>query len=107
MISFYALFGDFNTGLTVTELSRYSRSMTGIKSEFRSKDYDVTVFGSETDQSFVKDELRGDGTSGLYRLSRKGIILNSDKITIESRDRFHSEIVTESRTAEPFHRLQH
>ena len=81
---FYAMFGDFNTGLTVTELSRYSRSMTGIKSEFRSKNLEVTVFGSETGQSFVKDEIRGDGTSGLYRLSRKGIVLNSDKITIES-----------------------
>jgi uncharacterized repeat protein (TIGR01451 family) len=93
---FYALFGDYNTGLTVTELSRYSRSMTGIKSEYRSRNFDVNAFGSETGQSFVKDEIRGDGTSGLYRLSRKGIILNSDKITIESRDRFHSEVITNS-----------
>ena len=30
---FYALFGDFDTGLTVTELSRYSRSLTGLKTE--------------------------------------------------------------------------
>lgn len=93
---FYALFGDYNSGLTVTELSRYNRSMTGIKSEFRSKNFDLTAFGSETGQSFVKDEIRGDGTSGLYRLSRKGIVLNSDKITIESRDRFHSEVITNS-----------
>jgi len=99
---FYALFGDYNSGLTVTELSRYSRSMTGIKSEYRSKDFDVTVFGSETAQSFVKDELRGDGTSGLYRLSRKGIVINSEKITIESRDRFHSEVITESRQLNRF-----
>ena len=99
---FYAMYGDFNTGLTVTELSRYSRSMTGIKSEFRSKNLEVTAFGSETGQSFVKDEIRGDGTSGLYRLSRKGIVLNSDKITIESHDRFHSEIITDSRQLSRF-----
>ena len=100
--NFYALFGDYNSGLTVTELSRYSRSMTGLKSEYRSRDFDVTVFGSETAQSFVKDELRGDGTSGLYRLSRKSIVVNSEKITIESRDRFHSEVITESRQLNRF-----
>lgn len=94
---FYAMFGDFDTSLTVTELSRYSRRMNGLKSELSSKNYEVTVFGSETGQSFMKDELRGDGTSGLYRLSRKGLVINSEKITIESRDRFHSETVTESR----------
>jgi len=99
---FYAMFGDFNTGLTVTELSRYNRSMTGLKSEFRSKDFEVTAFGAETAQAFVKDELRGDGTSGLYRLSRSGIVVNSDKITIESRDRFHSETVIESRQLSRF-----
>jgi uncharacterized repeat protein (TIGR01451 family) len=90
---FSALFGDYDTGLTVTELSRYSRRMNGIKAEYRSKNYDITAFGAETDQAFIKDELRGDGTSGLYRLSRKGIVLNSEKITIETRDRFHSEVV--------------
>lgn len=94
---FYALYGDYDTGLTFTELSRYSRRLNGIKTEFRSRNFEVTAFGSETGQSFVKDELRGDGTSGLYRLSKTGIVLNSEKITIESRDRFHSEIVTDSR----------
>lgn len=94
---FYALYGDYDTGLTLTELSRYSRRLNGIKTEFRSRNFEITAFGSETGQSFVKDELRGDGTSGLYRLSKTGIVLNSEKITIESRDRFHSEIVTDSR----------
>ncbi len=94
---FYALFGDFDTGLSITELSRYSRRMNGFKSEYRTKEYEVVTFGAETGQSFVKDELRGDGTSGLYRLSRKGIVINSEKITIETRDRFRSEIITNSK----------
>ena len=93
---FYALYGDYDTGLTVTELSRYSRRMNGAKAEFRSKDYEVTAFGSETGQSFVKDEILGDGTSGLYRLSRPGIVINSENIVIQSRDRFHSETVTDT-----------
>jgi len=99
---FYAMYGDFDTGLSVTELSRYSRRMNGVKAEFRSKDYELTAFGSETGQSFAKDEIRGDGTSGLYRLSRKGIVVNSEKITIESRDRFHSETVTQTRQMSRF-----
>ena len=94
---FYTLFGDYNTGLTMTELSRYSRSLNGIKSEYQGKGYEFNVFASETGQSFTKDEIRGDGTSGLYHLSRKNIVLNSDKISIEVRDRFRSEVITSTR----------
>lgn len=90
---FYALFGDFNTGLTLTELSRYSRSMNGLKSEYQGKKVEYNVFAARTGQAYIKDELRGDGTSGLYRLSRKNIVLNSEKVTVETRDRFHSETI--------------
>lgn len=88
---FYALFGDFDTGLTVTELSRYSRRFNGFKSAYESERFGYSAFVADTDQAFVKDEIRGDGTSGLYRLSRKGIAPNSDTVVIETRDRFHSE----------------
>ncbi len=94
---FYALFGDYTTGLTVTELSRYSRSLNGFKSELQSENLAWNIFGSETNQAFVKDEIPGDGTSGLYRLSRRDIVLNSEKIVIEVRDRFHSETILSSR----------
>ncbi len=90
---FYALFGDFNTGLNVTELARYDRSLTGFKSEMRSRNFSLNVFASETDQNFVKDEIRGDGTSGLYRLRYPDLLLNSEKIRIEIRDRFRPQIV--------------
>jgi fimbrial isopeptide formation D2 family protein len=95
---FYAMFGDYDTGLTVTELSRYSRRMTGIKSELQNRNYEFNLFASETDQAFMRDEIPGDGTSGIYRLSRTRILPNSEKITIETRDRFRSEIVLSSRT---------
>ena len=36
-------------------------------------------------------DIRGDGTSGLYRLGSNDIVLNSEKIRIETRDRFRSE----------------
>lgn len=89
----YALFGDFAAGLTVTELSRYSRNLTGFKSEMKGNQFEYNVFVSETTQAFVKDEIRGDGTSGLYHLSRQNIVLNSETVAIEVRDRFRSEVV--------------
>ncbi|MGD9007857.1 MAG: OmpA family protein [Desulfobacteraceae bacterium] len=90
---FYALFGDYDTGMTVTELSRYSRRFNGLKSEYHGERFGLNLFASDTDQAFVKDEIRGDGTSGLYRLSRKQILINSETVAIETRDRFHSEVV--------------
>ena len=99
---FYAMYGDFDTGLTITELSRYSRSMTGVKTEYQGKNLEVSAFGSKTGQSYVKDELRGDGTSGMYRLTRPNIVQNSDKITVEVRDRFHSETILKARQLSRF-----
>ena len=99
---FYAMFGDFDTGMTVTELSRYSRRMTGVKTELQTKNFELNAFASETDQVYARDEIPGDGTSGIYHLSRKNIVPNSDKITIEVRDRFHSEILISSRAMTSF-----
>jgi uncharacterized repeat protein (TIGR01451 family) len=93
---FYAMFGDYDTGLTVTELSRYSRRMTGVKTELQTKNLEVNAFASQTDQTYARDEIPGDGTSGIYHLSRKNILPNTEKITIEVRDRFHSEILISS-----------
>ncbi|HEY2029802.1 MAG TPA: OmpA family protein [Myxococcales bacterium] len=92
----YALFGDFDTGLTVTELSRYTRRLNGFKGELATRYVEANAFGAETSQSYARDEIPGDGTSGLYRLSRRGITLNSEIVTILVRDRFRSEVVVSS-----------
>ena len=94
---FYALFGDFSTGINAGELSSYSRRFTGLKSEYKNEEIDVVLFASETDQAFIKDEIRGDGTSGLYRLSTPGLLVNSERISIEVRDRFRSQDILSSR----------
>jgi len=95
--AFYALLGDFNTGLSVTELSRYSRQLNGLKSEYNGETMAYNAFVSQTNQSLRKDEIRGDGTSGLYKLSRATITANSENIFIETRDRFRPELILESR----------
>ncbi|MBE9504775.1 MAG: OmpA family protein, partial [Proteobacteria bacterium] len=94
---FYALFGDYDTGLTISELSRYNRSMNGFKSEMKGEKFEYNIFASETANAFVKDEIRGDGTSGLYSLSKNNIVINSESVEIEVRDRFRSEIIISSR----------
>lgn len=90
---FYALFGDYETQLTVTELSRYNRTLHGMKSEWQGDLGGFSAFASSTQQATVRDDIRGDGTTGLYRLSRGSVVANSDKLRIEVRDRFHSETV--------------
>lgn len=99
---FVALFGDYDTGLTITELARYSRSLTGFKSEFVGERSTLTTFAARTDLGFGRDQLRGDGTSGLYRLTRSPLVIGSDKVRIEVRDRFRTEEVVESRELRRF-----
>jgi hypothetical protein len=41
--------------------------------------------------------LQGNGLSGPYRLSARDIVPNSDKITLETRDRYRSELIIESK----------
>ncbi len=93
---FVALFGDYDTALSVTELSRYERRFNGVRSEYRGAHIGYTVFASETDQAFVRDEIQGDGTSGLYRLSTAPIIGLSETVLIETRDRFDTAEVVSS-----------
>ncbi len=99
---FYFLFGDYDTGLSVTELSNYQRRLNGVKSEYYDKKLDAMVFASETSQGFVRDELRGNGTSGIYRLRVKPLVPGSESIRVETRDRYHSQTVIDSRDLSRF-----
>lgn len=93
---FYALFGDYNTGLSTTELTRYSRTFTGVKAELHEDTLGFSAFATQTSLTSVKDDIRGNGTSGLYRLSRQNIVTNSETIRVETVDRFKSEVILES-----------
>jgi uncharacterized repeat protein (TIGR01451 family) len=94
---FYALFGDYDTGLTGTQLGAYSRTMTGGKVEFNNGKIGATAFIADTSLNFQRDEIQGNGLSGPYPLSRRDLILNTEKVKIEVRDRLRSERIIESR----------
>ncbi|WOE73898.1 hypothetical protein [Alterisphingorhabdus coralli] len=94
---FYALFGDYETGLGESQLSRYQRAFNGIKAEYRSDQVSATVFGADTPFRFRREEIQGNGLTGPYALSARDIIINSERIVLQVRDRFRSErIVNET-----------
>ena len=90
---FYAMYGDFETGLTEAELTRYSRTLTGAKAEYRGETFGFTGFAADTGLRFRREEIQGNGLSGPYRLASRDLVINSDKVAIEVRDRFRSNIV--------------
>lgn len=100
--TFQAVFGDYDTNLTDTELGRYSRRMSGLKADYEGERLSVTAFAAESDQAFVKDELAADGTSGPFRLTQAPLIRASEVITIETRDRFRADRVTDVRTLQRY-----
>jgi uncharacterized repeat protein (TIGR01451 family) len=93
---FYALFGDYDTGLSLTELGRYSRTLNGAKAEYKGEQVSYNAFASMTSQSFGKREIQGQGVSGLYHLGSRNVLLNTDKVRIETRDRLRPEIIVKS-----------
>ncbi|MFM9853222.1 MAG: hypothetical protein ACKVOJ_10520 [Sphingomonadaceae bacterium] len=94
---FYALFGDYETGLNDTQLTRYSRALNGVKAEYRSEHVAATAFAADTPFRHRRDELQGNGLSGPYALGARNILPNSERIVIEVRDRLRSNKIVESR----------
>ena len=90
------MYGDYRTGLTQNEFSRYDRTFNGAKADIDTGRFSLKAFGSRTSQTVTKDELRGNGTSGFYFLSKSPVIENSETVRIEVRDRYHPEKVLSS-----------
>lgn len=93
---FYAMFGDFETGISEPELARYNRALNGGKAEYRGRNLAATAFIADTPYRFRRDEIQGNGLSGPYQLGARDILPNSERIIIEVRDRLHSERIVDS-----------
>jgi uncharacterized repeat protein (TIGR01451 family) len=87
----YLLAGDYRTDLSENEFSRYDRALNGVKVEYEGEHLSAKGFESLTEENIIKDEIRGNGTSGYYFLSKKPVFENSERVRIEVRDRYHSE----------------
>lgn len=95
--TFQAVFGDYETGFTETDLGRYSRRLSGLKADYESEAVSVTAFATETNQSFVKDEIAADGTSGPFVLRSAPLVRASEVLIVETRDRFRSDEILATR----------
>lgn len=94
---FYALFGDYETGIDEPELARYVRAFNGVKAEYRSDRMSATAFAADSPNRHRHDEIQGNGLSGPYALGARDILANSERISIEVRDRLRSDRIVERR----------
>ncbi|MDJ0938340.1 MAG: OmpA family protein [Woeseiaceae bacterium] len=96
----YGQWGNFKIGYMNNELAQVDRGLYGASfglqseatTEFGDQRYAVDVFGAEPGTVAGRDEFRGTGGS-LYFLSRQDILVGSERIRIETRDKA-SGIVT-------------
>ncbi|MDB5702039.1 MAG: hypothetical protein JWL66_2238 [Sphingomonadales bacterium] len=94
---FYALFGDYDTGMAEPQLTRYVRTFNGVKAQYRSEHVAATAFASDTPYTHRRQEIQGNGLSGPYGLASRDILPNSETITIEVRDRLRSNRIIDSK----------
>ena len=90
---FYAMFGDFETAINDPQLARYNRSLTGVRTEFRNERVSATAFVADTPHRFGRVEIQGNGLTGPYTIGITDILQNSERVTIEVRDRFRSNLL--------------
>lgn len=88
---FYALFGDYQTGIDEPKLARYVRAFTGGKAEYRSPRVSAVAFAANAPGTHRRDDIQGSGLSGPYALGARNILANSERLSIEVRDRLRSD----------------
>ncbi|WP_240505995.1 hypothetical protein [Erythrobacter colymbi] len=100
--TFYALYGDFQTAFNQTRLANYNRTATGVMGEARFGGVKAQGFAAQIASRFQRQEIQGQGISGPYSLASRRILANSERVTIEVRDRFRPEQIVESRVLTRF-----
>jgi uncharacterized repeat protein (TIGR01451 family) len=94
----FLLMGDYTTqdqNNPARMISNYSRSMTGLRQHFENGRYNFTAYGSHESASQGVEELRANGTSGPFLLSRNNIRPQSEKVEIVTRDRNQPAVVVD------------
>lgn len=92
----YALWGDYNTEISDNELAAYERSFYGTKLRLDNPYYQLIAVSAKTNRTIARDEIQGLGISGFYFLTKAPVVQGSEKVRIETRDRYHPEVVLRS-----------
>jgi uncharacterized repeat protein (TIGR01451 family) len=96
-----ALYGNFNSDFTGTELASYNRSLHGAKLLYRSVDVtkynqeklNISLFASEPNAQYAHNEFLGTGGS-LYYLKHSDIVQGSEKIQVELRAALSGRVIS-------------
>ena len=91
--TFQALFGDFDTDFSDTQLGRYNRRLSGFKTVYEGENVSFSAFAAETNQGFNRQEIAADGTSGPFVLDNAPLVRNSERLIVETRDRFRPDVI--------------
>ena len=81
---FYAMFGQTQAGLSITELTKYDRIINGAKTEYRGDRASATAFASELTGVHTLVELNADALSGAYA-TKTPIKVNTEVVSIVTR----------------------
>jgi uncharacterized repeat protein (TIGR01451 family) len=100
--TFYALYGDFETAFDQTRLARYNRTATGVKGEARVGQFKASAFAADISSRLQRLEIQGQGISGPYDLGSRRVLANSERVTIEVRDRFRPDQIVRTTTLTRF-----
>lgn len=97
----HVMYGDFNTQSLsawsdAKSLSRYSRSLTGVKARQEDELTSVNVFASQDNLRAVVEDIPAKGISGPYLISKLPFIQNSEKVEIITRDRNQNGLILKS-----------
>jgi flagellar motor protein MotB len=84
-------YGDFRTPFTGGQYLYYHQVATGVTGSLVGDDGAVRAFVTDTDFATYRDEFRADGTSGFYYLTRAPFLENSERLFLETRQRYQEE----------------
>lgn len=93
----YLRYGDFTTPVDRGEFLTYHQAVTGLTSSVVKGSDAVSAFVTRANFVTRTDDISADGTSGFYYLTHAPIVENSERVIVETRDRYQSEKVIESR----------
>ena len=84
---FFAMFGDYTTGMNRTELAAYERTLSGFKAVYEDDRFQVVAFAAEADQQVLRVESSATLGVGPYDLGATDILRNSEKVRLVVRAR--------------------
>ncbi|MBN1755980.1 hypothetical protein JW877_07185 [bacterium] len=94
----FLMWGDYITDFKEREFTFYNRTFTGINGKLDTKYFNAKTFFSSTDRRSYMEAIRGEGVSGYYYLANTPVCEGTEKIRIETHDKYHPEIILYTET---------